>query len=305
MTTMAIECHGLTKRYGSQTALSDVTLAIPEGRKVAILGPNGAGKTTFISLWLGLLHPSEGTCSIFGQSPDAAIRQGWVGAVLQETVLPSLVTASELLTHVGRFYRHPLSAEECLELAGIAEIGSRRVDRLSGGQRRRVAFAMALVGQPQLLFLDEPTESMDLDARDGFWRQVGDWAEQGGRTVCFSTHNLSEADRHADDVVVLSHGTLVAFDTPKRLTRGVGAARVRFTARGDSVADLMARLGVQVRAVSEDGRFEAAGADLDTLLRAVVPDPACSEFEPVKDTLEDAFRELVGWNAQERGEMTQ
>lgn len=153
MTTMAIECHGLTKRYGSQTALSDVTLAIPEGHRVAILGPNGAGKTTFIHLWLGLLHPSAGTCSIFGQSPDAAIRQGRVGAVLQETALPSLVTAAELLTHVGRFYRHPLADRDCLELAGIPEIASRRVDQLSGGQRRRVAFALALVGRQRALGL--------------------------------------------------------------------------------------------------------------------------------------------------------
>ncbi|MDA8205086.1 MAG: ABC transporter ATP-binding protein [Thermaerobacter sp.] len=293
MTTKAIECHGLTKRYGPQLALSDVTLAIPEGRKVAILGPNGAGKTTFISLWLGLLHPTAGTCSIRGQSPDAAIRQGWVGAVLQETVLPSLVTASELLTHVGRFYPHPLSAAGCLALAGIPELASRRVDHLSGGQRRRVAFALALVGQPRLLFLDEPTESMDLDARDGFWRQVTGWAEEEGRTICFSTHNLAEAERYADDVVVLHRGTLVAFDTPEQLARGAGVARVRFTAHGESAADLQGRLGVGIRALSNGGRFEAVGDNLDTLLRAVVPDPACSEFDPLQDTLEDAFRELV------------
>jgi ABC-2 type transport system ATP-binding protein len=221
-----------------------------------------------------------------------------VGAVLQETVLPILVTASELLTHVGRFYPHRLSADECLALAGIPELASRRVDQLSSGQRRRVAFAMALVGQPRLLFLDEPTESMDLDARDGFWRQVSGWAEEEGRTVCFSTHNLAEAERHADDVAVLHRGTLVAFDTPERLTQGGGAARVRFRARGESAANLRGRLGVDVRALSDDGRFEAVGDDLDALLRAVVPDPACSQFEPLRDTLEDAFRELVGWHQQ-------
>ena len=298
MTTMAIECQGLTKRYGPQPALRDVTLAIPEGRKVAILGPNGAGKTTFISLWLGLLHPTSGTCSIRGQSPDAAIRQGWVGAVLQETVLPILVTASELLTHVGRFYPHRLSADECLALAGIPELASRRVDQLSSGQRRRVAFAMALVGQPRLLFLDEPTESMDLDARDGFWRQVSEWAEEEGRTVCFSTHNLAEAERHADDVAVLHRGTLVAFDTPERLTRGVSVARMRFTAHGESAAALQDRLGVTIRALANSGRFEAVGEDLDTLLRSVVPDPACSEFDLLQETLEDAFRELVGLREQ-------
>lgn len=298
MTITAIECRGLTKRYGTRNALSDVTLVIPEGRKVAILGPNGAGKTTFISLWLGLLRPTAGTCSVLGKSPDIAVRQGRVGAVLQETVLPSLVTTSEILTHVGRFYRRPLSADECLTLAGIPELSSRRVDRLSGGQRRRVAFALALVGRPRLLFLDEPTESMDLDARNGFWNQVTVWASQDGRTVCFSTHNLAEAERYADQVVVLNHGKVVAFDTPERLTQGGGAARVRFRARGESAANLRGRLGVDVRALSDDGRFEAVGDDLDALLRAVVPDPACSQFEPLRDTLEDAFRELVGWHQQ-------
>ncbi len=293
MTTMAIECRGLSKRYGAYPALSNVTIAIPEGRTVAILGPNGAGKTTFIHLWLGLLHPSEGICFVLGRSPRDAINEGLVGAVLQETALPSLVTAAELLTQIGRFYRRPLPVKDGLALAGISELASRRVDRLSGGQRRRVAFAMALVGQPRLLFLDEPTESMDLDAREAFWRQVGVWAEHTGRTVCFSTHNLSEAERYADDVVVLSRGTLAAFDTPGQLTRGRGA-QVRFRASESSARALSARLGVNVRALSERNRFEATGADLDALLRAVVSDPACSAFEPVKDSLEDAFRDLVG-----------
>lgn len=294
MTTMAIECQGLTKRYGTQPALNDVTLSIPEGRKVAILGPNGAGKTTFINLWLGLLHPTAGSCLIGGQSPQGAIRQGWVGAVLQETVLPRLVTASELLTHVGQFYRDPLSAQECLTFAGIPELASRRVDRLSGGQRRRVAFALALVGHPRLLFLDEPTEGMDIDARDTFWHQVTAWAKPEGRTVCFSTHNLTEAERYADDVVVLHRGTLVAFDTPDQLTRGVRFARVRFTAHGESAETLEERLGVSIQALSTRDRFEAVGDDSDTLLRAVVPDPACSQFTLVQESLEDAFRALVG-----------
>lgn len=284
----------LTKRYGPVEALRAINLDVLEGDVVAVLGPNGAGKTTFINLALGLLRPSGGEVRIAGLDPSLASRRGLVGAMLQETSLPSLVSARELVGHVSRFYPDPLPVDECLRQAGVEHLADRRLEKLSGGQRRRVAFALALVGRPRLLFLDEPTDGMDVEARRVFWEQMARWVAEHQATVCFSTHDLAEADRYARRIVVLHRGELALDGAPENLKTRLGSARVRFRAPPHETAStLESRLGVPVTPTDIPSHYEAWTTDTDTVLRRLTPDVEFGEFRTITETLDDVFRAVT------------
>lgn len=292
---MALMAESVSKTYrGGQVALANVTMAVEAGTATAVLGPNGAGKSTLMNLLLGLLNATGGTVSVMGAEPRAAVARGWVGAMLQETTLPNLVTVSELLRHIGSLYPRPLSVGQCLAEAGIADLASRRVDRLSGGQRRRVAFAVAIVGRPAVVFLDEPTEGMDIEARQGFWDRLATFRREQATTVLFSTHDLTEADRYADRIVLLAQGQVVAADAPETLKAKMGRRRVTFQAPTErSAADLSGALGVEVTAGPLPGQFSAWTGDTDHVLRRLAPDHACHDFQVVSDSLDEVFRSLV------------
>lgn len=292
---MALMALDVSKSYrGGQVALANVNVAVEAGTAVAVLGPNGAGKTTLISLLLGLLNATSGTLSVMGEAPRAAVARGRVGAMLQETTLPNLVTVAELVHHIGSLYPRPLSVGECLADAGIADLGARRVDRLSGGQRRRVAFAVAIVGRPAVVFLDEPTEGMDIEARQGFWDRLGQFGRNQGTTVLFSTHDLAEADRHADRIVLLAQGRVVAADTPAALKAQRGRRRVSFQAPAESsAAHLSLALGADVTTGALPGHFDAWTTDTDQVIRQLARDRAYHDFQVLSESLDDVFRRVV------------
>jgi ABC-2 type transport system ATP-binding protein len=229
---IAIELSGVSKSYGDVQALAGLDLDIERAAIVALLGPNGAGKTTAIRIMLGLLAPDRGRARLFGASPSSAVAAGQVGAMLQDAELMSGVTVGALLHFIGGLYPDPLDYQETVKITGLEPILNRRTDKLSTGQAQRARFAVALIGNPRLLVLDEPTAGLDVQAQQVFWADVRS-CQAGGQTVLFSTHYLEEADQNAERIVVIQSGHTVADGTPEQV-RSVGGARktVRFSWSG-------------------------------------------------------------------------
>src|SRR5690349_1210215 len=212
-TPAAVAFDGVTKRYGATTALDGVSFSIPTGSTVALLGPNGAGKSTAINLMLNLLRPDQGEILVLGLTPAEAIASGRVGAMLQEGALPINVTVAELIGFARSLYPRPIPLNDVLATAGLSTLADRRTEGLSGGETQRLRFALAIAGDPDLVFLDEPTVAMDVESRRAFWADMRRLAEQG-RSILFATHYLEEADQVADRIVVLDHSRVVADGTP-------------------------------------------------------------------------------------------
>ena len=243
MTTDAIVFRDVVKRFGDVTALDHTDFAVARGEVLAMLGPNGAGKSTAVDLLLGLRKPDEGTISVLGTDPASAVSQGRVSAMLQRGSLPAGARVAEIVDLSRRLYGGVRSLDEVLALAGLDGIAKRRVDALSGGQAQRVRFGMALAGKPELLFLDEPTVALDVEARQHFWRSVQKVASEG-TTIVFATHYLDEADENADRIVVLNRGTVVA-DGPPSTIKAVATIRVvRCLLDNPDVHDLQGLPGV-------------------------------------------------------------
>lgn len=282
---------GAVKAFGTVRAVDGVDLEIGRGETVALLGRNGAGKSTTISLLLGLNEPDEGTVALFGGSPEAAVRAGRVGAMLQETRPVPRVTVRKLVSFVAGRYPAPLPVADALELAGIADLAGRRVDRLSGGQVQRVRFAMALAGNPDLIVLDEPTAALDVEARRAFWDSMRSYARRG-HTVLFSTHYLEEADAHADRILVIDHGRLVADGTGEQLKRAVGGNLVSFDLAGRGTEGLTLLPGVVSVEVRGD-RARLRTEDSDATVLALAELGAIRGLEVVPASLDDAFMALT------------
>jgi ABC-2 type transport system ATP-binding protein len=214
----------VTRRFGEVTAVDDLSLQIHRGETVALLGPNGAGKTTTVEVLLGLRQPDEGAVRLFEGPPDDAIARGRVGAMLQDAGLPQGATVAELVELIRGMYPDPIPLEEALRVSDLGDVAGRYVQRLSGGQRQRLRLAMALAGNPDLLILDEPTASLDVQARRAFWARARASVSEG-RTLMFATHRLEEADAVADRLVVISRGRLVADGSPDEVkARAAGQA---------------------------------------------------------------------------------
>jgi ABC-2 type transport system ATP-binding protein len=232
----AVELAGVAKSYGAVQALTGLDLDIGQAAIVALLGPNGAGKTTAIRIMLGLLGPDHGQARLFGTRPPSAIAAGQVGAMLQDAELMSGVTVGQLLRFIRGLYPDPLDYQEAVKVTGVEPILGRRTDRLSTGQAQRARFAVALIGNPRLLVLDEPTAGLDVRAQQVFWDDARSY-RASGQTVLFSTHYLEEADHNADRIVVIQSGHTVADGTPEQVRSAGGAGRiVRFTWLGDPSA---------------------------------------------------------------------
>ncbi|WP_075026582.1 ABC transporter ATP-binding protein [Streptomyces mirabilis] len=290
-TERAVSFTGAVKAFGAVRAVDGVDLEIGRGETVALLGRNGAGKSTTISLLLGLNEPDEGTVALFGGPPSAAVRAGRVGAMLQETRPVPRVTVRELVSFVAGRYPAPLPVADALELAGIGDLAGRRVDRLSGGQAQRVRFAMALAGNPDLIVLDEPTAALDVEARRAFWDSMRSYARRG-HTVLFSTHYLEEADAHADRILVIDHGRLVADGTGEQLKRSVGGNLVSFDLAGRGTEGLTLLPGVVSVEVRGD-RALLRTDDSDATVLALAELGAIRGLEVVPASLDDAFMTLT------------
>ena len=225
---LAVEFAGVTKDFGPLRALDGIDLRVHSGEVVALLGPNGAGKSTSVGLMLGLRRPTSGAVRVFGGDPEAAVRAGRVGAMLQTSGLPPGVRVREMVEFIRGLYPRPRPLAEVLQAAACETFADQRVERLSGGQQQRVRFAMAIAGDPELLFLDEPTTGFDVDTRRRFWQSMRTYAADG-RTVLFATHYLEEADGAADRIVVMQHGRIVADGTAAAIKAGTGTRTVRFS----------------------------------------------------------------------------
>ncbi|WP_134655484.1 ABC transporter ATP-binding protein [Streptomyces sp. H23] len=290
-TTPAVSFAGAAKAYGDVRAVDGMDLRIERGETVALLGRNGAGKSTAIALLLGLRPPDAGTVELFGGPPESAVRAGRVGAMLQEARAVPRVTVGELVAFVAGRYPAPMPVGQALELAGIAALAGRRVDRLSGGQVQRVRFALALAGRPDLLVLDEPTAALDVEARHAFWQSMRAYT-RGGSTVLFSTHYLEEADAHADRILVVDRGRVVADGTGDELRRAAGGSRVSFDLAGRPTDDLTLLPGVRSLEVRGD-RALLRTDDSDATVIALAELGAIRGLEVSPASLDDAFLALT------------
>ena len=282
----------LSKSYGKVRAVRSVDLMIAPGETVALLGPNGAGKTTTIDMVLGLTRPDSGSVSLFGMSPAQAVAAGVVGGMLQTGSLIEQLSVRELVTMVASLYPHPLGVAEVLQLTGAAEFADRQSTRLSGGQTQRVRFAIALVADPDLLLLDEPTSAMDVEARREFWTSMRAVAARG-KTVIFATHYLEEADAYADRIVLLARGEIVADGPATEIKAKVGGRTIRATLPGADVAQLAALPGV-TNADRHGDAVILTCADSDATLRALLGRfPGARDIEVHGSGLEEAFLALT------------
>ncbi|MFE6742988.1 ABC transporter ATP-binding protein [Streptomyces tubercidicus] len=291
----AVEFSGVTRSYGAVRAVDGLDLELATGGTVALLGRNGAGKSTTLNMLLGLLQPSSGTVRLFGDSPESAVRAGRVGAMLQDGKAIPRVTVRELITFVAATYPRPMDVTEALELAGLDGFGGRRVDRLSGGQAQRVRFAVALAGNPELLVLDEPTAALDVEARRAFWRSMRAYARRG-HTVLFSTHYLEEADEHADRIVVIDRGRVVADGSGEEIKRRTGGSRVSFDLSGAPTGPLSGLPGVRTVEVRGD-RALLRTADSDATVLALADLGHIRGLQVTPASLEDAFLALTSTEA--------
>jgi ABC-2 type transport system ATP-binding protein len=282
----------LSKSYGNVRAVRSVDLVIAPGETVALLGPNGAGKSTTIDMVLGLTRPDSGSVALFGMSPAQAVAAGVVGGMLQTGSLIEQLSVRELVTMVASLYPRPLGVDEVLRLTGAAEFADRQSTRLSGGQTARVRFAIALVANPDLLLLDEPTAAMDVEARREFWASTRAVAARG-KTVIFATHYLEEADAFADRIVLLARGEVVADGPATEIKAKVGGRTIRATLPDAGVAQLAALPGVTNAERHGDAVILACG-DSDAALRALLGRfPAARDIEVRGSGLEEAFLALT------------
>jgi len=234
----AVELIDAHKSYGPVEALKGVGITVPRGELVALLGPNGAGKTTAINLMLGLRKPTSGQVKLFGLDPNDRRARSRCGVMLQESGVPDTLTVHELVELFGSYYPHPMPPARAIALAGLEEQAKRASGKLSGGQRQRLYFALAICGDPELIFFDEPTVGMDVESRRVFLDSIREFA-RAGKTIVLTTHYLEEADELAQRIIVVDRGVVVADATPDEIKARVVGKRVSFaTAQPLSEADL-------------------------------------------------------------------
>ncbi|KAA2262702.1 ABC transporter ATP-binding protein [Solihabitans fulvus] len=292
MTDIAVWFESVTKSFGTVRAVNGLDLRIRVGETVALLGANGAGKSTTVNLLLGLFPPDGGRVRVLDSAPRQAVAQGRIGAMLQEGGLMPGVTVQALLGFARERYPDPLPLAEVLDQTGLTEVADRYVDRLSGGQTQRLRFALAIVGDPELLVLDEPTAAMDVESRRAFWVNMRAYAAKG-RTVLFATHYLDEADENADRIVVVAEGGVVADGTPAEIKSAAGGRSVRFTVDGSGAGDLHLLPGVT--SVEVRGRTATLHtADAERTVRALFASrDRVRDIEVTGADLEDAVLALT------------
>jgi ABC-2 type transport system ATP-binding protein len=282
---------GAVKRYGSLTALDGVDLMLHRGELLAVLGPNGAGKSTSISLLLGLIRPDAGRAELFGMDPQQIDARRRIGVMLQSAMLPPTLRVGELLRLVASYYPNPRSLDESAALAGIGDLLQRPYGKLSGGQQRRVQFALALCGRPELVFLDEPTVGLDIDARQKLWAAMRGLVAQGC-SVVLTTHYLEEAEALAQRVVVMSKGKVLTEGSVDALRARVAMTRIRCVTQLDAaqVASWPHVVAVEREETHLSINTDAAERVLRRLLDA---DATLSELEVRRAGLAEAFTELT------------
>lgn len=294
----AVRLAGVTKDFGPVQAVRGIDLELHPGEVVAFLGPNGAGKTTTIDMVLGLSRPTSGTVEVLDLEPRRAIARGLVSAVMQTGGLLKDLTVRETVAYTASLFADTRAVDDVLERAGITGIADRRVAKCSGGEQQRLRFAMALLPDPALLLLDEPTTGMDVEGRRAFWNAIR--ADAGaGRTVLFATHYLEEADQYADRIVLISRGRIVADGSGPQIRALASGRTVRATVPGvdHSVTSAVAALG-GVEHVDVRGESVTIHAkDSDAVARYLLTETAARDVEIAAQGIEEAFLTLTGETA--------
>jgi len=282
---------GVSKSYGSVQALREVNFTINAGEVVALLGPNGAGKSTLVRLLLGLASPTQGRVAVFGRDPKDPGSRVRVGAMLQVGGIPATMLVREHIDLFSSYYPCPLPMADVVAVAGLQGIEKRQYGDLSGGQKQRVLFALALCGDPDLLFLDEPTVGLDVEARRGFWEQIRKLVARG-KTVLLTTHYLEEADALADRVVVINKGSIVAEGTPESIKANTAGKKIRCVTQL-SLASIERMAGVvSARFDREAVEIQTSTAEA-TLRELLASDPGLFGLEVSNAGIEEAFLALT------------
>ncbi|RKW70099.1 ABC transporter ATP-binding protein [Galactobacter caseinivorans] len=297
----AVELNGLSKRFGAQNssrvvnAVNGIDLTVQAGEIVAFLGPNGAGKTTALDMLLGLSEPTGGTVRVLGQTPSSAVAAGRLAAVLQTGGLLHDMRVGETVRAVAAMHRVTSRVQEVMERADLTGIARRSVGKCSGGEQQRIKFALALLPDPDVLVLDEPTAGMDVGARRRFWDAMRMDADQG-RTVIFATHYLEEAEQFARRTVLVAHGKVVADAPTEQLRASLGGRTLSCSLPEQGREAAMELLGATsgIADVSLDGhRVTLRAADSDAVARLLLNELGATDLEIVAATLEAAFTNLT------------
>ncbi|SYX87114.1 ABC transporter ATP-binding protein [Paenibacillus alvei] len=291
--TYAIECINLVKQFGSFHAVNNIDLRFERGQISALLGPNGAGKTTTISMILGLQKPTSGEIKVLGQPAGTRELRHRVGALMQDVKAPDGLNVAEVLNLFRSYYRNPLPLSRLLDLSGLHGEAKRRATSLSGGQRRRLAFAQSLAGNPELVLLDEPTVGMDVEARGRFWDTVRALSNDG-RTVVLTTHDLEEADAVADHIAIIAAGTLAASGTSQELKSQTALRTVSFRLQVEQQDKALMQLPGVVKVERASGRIRLHVRNTDEVLSALLQSGwGVSDIDIQSAKLEDAFRSIT------------
>ncbi len=289
--TVVASLENVSKNYGEVRALRNVNFTVRAGQVVALLGPNGAGKTTAVKLLLGLMQPNSGKTRVFGGDPTHPQNRMRAGAMLQVGRVPETLRVREHIDLFSSYYPQPMPLEQVLAAAGLEKLRDRKFGDLSGGQRQRTLFALAICGNPDLLFLDEPTVGLDVEARRALWEEIRRLVDRG-KTVLLTTHYLEEADALADRIAVIHQGAIIAEGTPAQIKSQTSGKRIRcITAL--SVASLLQIPGVTD--VKQDREaVEIRAREAESVVRALLArDPSLSGLEITSAGLEDAFLALT------------
>jgi ABC-2 type transport system ATP-binding protein len=281
----------VTKRYGATTALDGLSLALRPGEIVALLGPNGAGKSTAVRLLLGLISATSGVASVFGSDPRDPATRVRIGAMLQVARIPETLRVREHLDLFRSYYPSPLPVAEVLRIAQLQGIEDRLFGELSGGQKQRVLFALAICGNPDLIFLDEPTVGLDIESRRALWQQIRNFSAQG-KTVLLTTHYLEEADALAHRIIVINKGRVISEGTPNEIKRNSGGRTIRCQTRLS--LELLNSLPSVTHVVFNERAVVVTATDAETVVREMLlRDETLSGLEVASPALEDAFLALT------------
>jgi ABC-2 type transport system ATP-binding protein len=295
------ELSGVSKRYGKVVALDGMELQVRPAELLAVLGPNGAGKSTAISLMLGLQTPDAGTARLFSQSPLNLASRRHIGVMMQEVALPPELRVREHVDLVASYYPDPMTAEDALRLTRTLPLAARPYGKLSNGQKRQVQFAIAVVGRPKLLFLDEPTVGLDLPSREMMWSMLRELVRQGA-SIVLTTHYLEEAEALADRVVVLAKGRTIASGTVNQLRSLVG--RKRITCETSLPPELVAAWPEVQTVIRDRARLHITASNSDAVVkRLAMADGNFLDLEVHRAGLAEAFTELT--QAEPQSELTQ
>jgi ABC-2 type transport system ATP-binding protein len=282
---------GITKRYGTTVALDGLNLSLRPGEIVALLGPNGAGKSTAVKLLLGLIAPTSGTARVFGSDPRETKAHTRVGAMLQVARVTETLRVREHIDLFRSYYPDPLPVAEILRIAQLQEIEDRLFSQLSGGQKQRVLFALAICGNPDLIFLDEPTVGLDIESRRALWQQVRSFSAQG-KTVLLTTHYLEEADALAHRIIVINKGRVISEGTPAEIKRSSGGRTIRCQTRLSQ--ELLQTLPGVTSVELKEGGVIVISSDAEAVVREMLlRDETLSGLEVASPALEDAFLALT------------